>query len=44
MSFASAMHTASRVAVSGYRIVSIAILTYYLIKETVQRERAERRH
>lgn len=44
MSIARAMNTASQVAIAGYRILVISILTYQLIKETVQRERAERRH
>lgn len=42
MPIASAVITASRVVLASYRILATSILGYYLIKETIRRERNER--
>lgn len=38
------MVKASKVVTAGYRILATSILGYYLIKETVRKERYERRY
>ena len=44
MPIANVVMTTSKVAVASYRILATSILGYYLIKETVRRERYERKH
>jgi hypothetical protein len=36
--------TASKVVVAGYRILATSILCYYLVKETIRREKDGRKH
>lgn len=40
MPFASVVITTSRVVLATYRILATSILGYYLIKETIRRERS----
>lgn len=43
MSIANVMMTTSKVVVAGYRILATSILGYYLIKETIRREKYGRK-
>lgn len=44
MPIANVVMTTSKVVVASYRILATSILGYYLIKETVRRERDGRKH
>lgn len=44
MQIANVMTTISKVVVASYRILATLILSYYLIKETIRRERYGRKH
>lgn len=44
MPIANVVMTTSKVVVASYRILATSILGYYLIKETVRREKDGRKH
>ena len=44
MSLPRAVITASKVAVASYRILATSILAFYLIRETVRREKDGRKY
>lgn len=44
MPIANVAMTTSKVVVASYRILATSILGYYLIKETIRRERDGRKH
>ena len=44
MPIADVVVTTSKVVVASYRILATSILGYYLIKETIRRERDGRKH
>lgn len=44
MSIANVVTMTSKVVVASYRILATSILGYYLIKETIRRERDGRKH
>lgn len=44
MPITNVVMTISKVVVASYRILATAILGYYLIKETIRRERDGRKH
>ena len=44
MPIANVVMTTSKVVVASYRILATSILGYYLIKETIRRERDGRKH
>lgn len=44
MPFTNVVMTASKVVTASYRILATSILGYYLIKETIRREKDGRKH
>ena len=44
MPIANVVTTTSKVVVASYRILATSILGYYLIKETIRREKDGRKH
>ena len=44
MPIANVVMTTSKVVVASYRILATSILGYYLIRETIRRERDGRKH
>ena len=44
MPIANVVTTTSKVVIASYRILATSILGYYLIKETIRREKDGRKH